>query len=118
MMLPIPPRNPSSKNAPRFVKYLKRSLDFLWDGKGPKSLGHCSFICNALERVHHSYEDPKYKAKLEIQKIICSRLGKADNYEHWLRNTQNIDHTKCSPAEIQEARRQWIQDLIEEFGGR
>jgi hypothetical protein len=101
-IVPIPPRDPKSKHNPQFVKLLKGGLDKLWNGrKGKNSTGWTHFICNTF------YRDDGYGP---LQRLIESRLDHRGTFQDWAKK-----HGRFTAKQIQEGRRAWILDLIEEF---
>jgi hypothetical protein len=101
-IVPIPPRAPNSKPNATFVKLLKEGLDKLWNGRsGQKSKGYKKFICNTFFARSGC-------GSLEL--LIAERLGDHDTFQDWAGK-----QGRFTMIEIQDGRRRWMLDMIEEF---
>lgn len=98
--IPILPRDPNSKPNPSFVWSLRNGLTKLWSGRG-------RYIPQpAREYICHTLLDSRLRE--EIQR----RLG-SNTYRSWLQG-QLPDNT-FTIIQIQNGRKRWMLDLIEEF---
>lgn len=102
--IPLPPRDPCSNPSPRFVELLEGGLLKLWNGrKGKYSSGTTNFICNTFHTEEGAYK---------LERLISVRLDYT-TFDEWLRN-----RGRFTVKQVQEARRAWMLDMIQEFGPR
>lgn len=96
--LPFPPRNEKLRRNARFVKALLEGLANLWDGD--KGTGINEYICHAVNY-------PPLKREIE------RRLRGCGTYRTWVERKH--DGVEFSTEELQDGRRRWMLDMIEEF---
>ena len=107
--LPIPDKRIESPD-PVKVQMLKECLEFLWNGIPPYN-GE-DYICYSLEQTEKYKDNPESFDSLVGG--IRSRIGGNHSFITWLLN-KGFNYPTC--LERQTARRRFVLQLIEEFGG-
>lgn len=111
--LPIPERAWVSSPNPVKAQMLKESLKFLWNGTGTGTGGGIhEYICNALAMTKTA--ETHYLERNELRASINQRIEEYDSYRTWL-HSQYI--TLFEYPDLQDARRRFVLQMIEEFGG-
>lgn len=109
--LPIPKRVWVSSPDPVKARMLKESLDLLWDGTDVHTRVH-EYICNALSDTKTAQTN--YLERNELKKSINIRIEGYGSFRTWLHN-QNVQ--LFDSPDLQAARRRFVLQMIEEFGG-
>ena len=110
--LPIPERVWVSSPDPVKARMLKESLELLWDGTVAHTRVH-EYICNALSGTKTA--QTHYLEYNELKASIVQRIAGYGSYRTWLHNTKDLSCFFYS--DLQDARRRFVLQMIEEFGG-
>lgn len=117
---PIPNKVEGTTPRPDFVKALEGCLDYLWDGTrinryNDGGVFRQRFICFALESVWSRQLALISVPALELLKYEIGVRLSASTYAEFLDNKGYVDTVLTS---VQEARRKFVLQLIEEFSDK
>lgn len=115
---PIPPRKQREAN-PEYVAILQQALSLLWDGRSHHRPNNCwrEYVCHCISEAH----TPKSLVQTPLEGLITSDLQTWSKWSSLTYASALFHVTACcewSRAEIQDGRRRWLLQLIEEFGGQ
>lgn len=102
---PIPKRF-ERENRPSWVLYLNEALNRLWDGKSP--IRGSRYICLC---IGDSYLRAPLVGKIE------RHLGRFGTYQNFVCSELGIKEHEVNLAALQDGRRRWVLQMIEDFGG-
>jgi hypothetical protein len=94
----------------QIAECFRAALKLMWDGNGQQKGKDERFICHALYEVAYIQRLPKGAAAISI---IHARLNGSFTADGWL-HRQGVKTFDNSVA-IQAWRKQWLEQLIEEF---
>ena len=122
IVYPIPDKGPEFNN-PVWVALLKESLNHLWDGQGRQPVQKSRYVCFALTAAHlklfSASPIPEELADLKDLGIHQS-LG-CIFFEDFLAEKLQLPFWEEADKEdlisLQDARRRWVLQLVEQFGG-
>lgn len=114
---PIPPREIREEN-PAFVEILRGARQLLWGGAAwAPGMNQYRYICRAI-----SHSTPNREHGEVLIHEIGDTIGYHRTYESWLGmqrcTTKHFYGTGFDfDMAVQDARRRWVNQLIEEYGG-
>lgn len=93
------------------IDLLKRSLDYLWDGRGGRQSDKYGPVCYAIQAVTRHWTIRWVKAKRRLCGSVRESLGESCYIGEWLRK-RGYEDVYADHVRLQDYRRRWVLEMI------